>query len=202
MSYTKLEASFYQRNDVVEISRELLGKYFCTNIDGYYTAGMIVETEAYHGRNDKACHAHLNRRTKRTEIMYAPGGVAYVYLCYGIHYLFNIVTNRKELADAILVRAIEPIDGVEIMLQRRKMSKLAPKITAGPGSVSQALGISKKHYGESLLGNTLWLEDRGIIIHPDEIIASTRVGVAYAEEDALLPWRFRVKGNIYTSKAK
>lgn len=202
MSYKKLEAPFYQRDDVVKISRELLGKQLCTNIDGFYTSGMIVETEAYNGRNDKACHAHLNRRTKRTEIMYAPGGVAYVYLCYGIHYLFNIITNQKDLADAVLVRAIEPRDGLEVMLQRRKMEKIAPKITAGPGTVSQALGINKSHYGESLSGQSIWLEDRQVKIADSEIIASPRVGVAYAEEDALLPWRFRVKGNTYTSKAK
>lgn len=202
MSYKKLDVSFYQRDDVVKISRELLGKYLCTHIDGYYTAGMIVETEAYNGRNDKACHAHLNRRTARTEIMYSPGGVAYVYLCYGIHYLFNIITNQVDMADAVLVRAIEPTDGMEEMLQRRKMNRLAPKITAGPGTVSQALGINKKHYGESLTGNIIWLEDRDVDIKSNQIIASPRVGVAYAEEDALLPWRFRLKGNIYTSKAK
>ncbi len=202
MLHQKLHTNFYKRDDVVGISKELLGKYLCTHIDEWYTCGMIVETEAYSGLNDKACHAHLNRRTKRTEIMYAPGGVAYVYLCYGIHYLFNIITNVKDKADAVLIRAVEPADGLDVMLQRRKMEKLAPKITAGPGTVSQALGINKSHYGKSLTSETIWIEDRSIVIADSEIIASPRVGVAYAEEDALLPWRFRVKGNIYTSKAK
>ena len=202
MLQKKLPISFYTKDNVVGISKELLGKYLCTHIDGRYTCGMIVETEAYSGINDKACHAHLNRRTKRTEIMYATGGVAYVYLCYGIHHLFNIITNVKKQADAILIRAIEPTDGLDVMLQRRKMDELAPKITAGPGTVSQALGINKTHYGESLFANKIWLEDRGVEINDSAIIASPRVGVAYAEEDALLPWRFRIKGNIYTSKAK
>ena len=112
--YVKIPKSFYQREDVVKIAQELLGKYIFTQVDGKVTAGMIVETEAYNGRNDKACHAFL-KRTKRTEVMYQPGGLAYIYLCYGIHHLFNIVTNRSGLADAVLIRAVEPAFGLQTM---------------------------------------------------------------------------------------
>lgn len=202
MEGKKLEKDFYLRPDVVQISKDLIGKFLYTSIDGALTGGMIVETEAYSGRNDKACHAHLNRRTKRTEIMYRDGGMAYVYLCYGIHYLFNITTNVEGLADAILIRAIEPVEGLRFMQERRNFFKNSPILTAGPGVVSKALGINKNHYGQSLLGETIWVEDKGTIIKQEEIQASPRVGVAYAGEHALLPWRFRLKNNEWTSKAK
>ena len=184
----------------MQISQELLGKVLCTNIGDQPTSGIIVETEAYSGRNDKACHAYLNRRTKRTEIFYQHGGLAYVYLCYGIHHLFNIVTNGAEEADAILIRAVEPLEGIEAMQARRNYSKLDRRLTAGPGSMSQALGIKVDHYGEPLDGETIWLEDRGINFAENEIIRGPRVGIDYAEEDALLPWRFRVKNSGFTSK--
>lgn len=202
VEYNKLNNAFYTRADVVQISKDLIGKYLLTYIDGVETGGMIVETEAYSGRNDKACHANLNRRTQRTRVMYEEGGVAYVYLCYGIHYLFNIITNEAESADAVLVRAIEPVIGIEYMQNRRKLATVAPRLTAGPGLVSQALGINRKHYGVSLSGNSIWLEDRNIIVSNNDIIASARVGVSYAEDDALLPWRFRLKNNQWVSKAK
>lgn len=198
----KLPKAFYTRPDVVQISRELLGKFLYTNIDGILTGGMIVETEAYSGRNDKACHAHLERRTKRTEIMYAEGGHAYVYLIYGIYSLFNIVTNVEGLADAVLIRAIEPTDGLREMQLRRNLAAIQHNLTGGPGLLTMALGIKTKHYGEDLTGNLIWLEDRGIVIPENEIIASPRVGIAYAEEHVHLPWRFRIKGNKWTSKAK
>jgi DNA-3-methyladenine glycosylase len=198
----KLGKEFYLRPNVVEISKELIGKYLYTYIDGLLTGGLIVETEAYSGRNDRACHAHLNRRTKRTEVMYKDGGVAYVYLCYGLHYLFNITTNVEGLADAVLVRAIEPVEGIEYMQERRNFFKHEPALTAGPGVVSKALGINKDHYGKSLLGDIIWIEDRGNEFGEELIMASPRVGVAYAEEDALLPWRFRLKNNRWTSKSK
>lgn len=198
-----LQEAFYQRDSVVQISRELLGKYLFTDIDGEIAGGMIVETEAYAHINDKACHSHLNRRTIRTEVMYRPGGVAYVYKVYGFHYLFNIVTNVEDKADAVLIRAIEPVMNVEIMQQRRNLTTLTPQLTAGPGMLSQALGISKKHYGISLTtGEQIWIEDRSISIDPQQMTASPRVGIAYAGEDALHPWRFRIKGNKWTSKAK
>jgi DNA-3-methyladenine glycosylase len=133
-SFPKIPLEFYQGVDVVAIARELLGKVLVTNIDGAITSGMIVETEAYHGLKDKACHAYNGRRTARTEVMYQSGGLAYVYLCYGIHSLFNIVTNVKDRADAVLIRAIEPLEGLEVMMERRKQAKLQPTLTAGPTS--------------------------------------------------------------------
>lgn len=197
---SKLPRSFYQRDDVVQISRDLIGKVLCTKVDGVLTTGKIVETEAYDGRNDKACHAHMNRRTKRTEVMYGKPGHAYVYLCYGIHNLFNIVTNNEGLADAVLVRAIEPLEGIEEMLVRRNKEKLQPSVGNGPGIISQALGITREHYGVDLLGNTIWIEDRGFEFAEKEIEASPRIGVDYAGEDARLPWRFTVKGSRWISK--
>lgn len=166
------------------------------------TGGRVVETEAYSGIGDRACHAHLNRRTKRTEIMYHAGGVAYVYLVYGLHALFNIVTNEAGRADAVLIRAIEPTEGVEEMMRRRQLPRPEPKLTAGPGIMCQALGITTAHYGTDLTGNQIWVEDRLENVAEDAIIASPRVGVDYAGEDALLPWRFRIKGSPWTSKAK
>lgn len=198
----KLPQEFYTRPDVVQISKDLLGKYLYTRVDGILTGGMIVETEAYSGRNDKACHAHLERRTKRTEIMYGEAGHAYVYLIYGIYSLFNIVTNQEGLADAVLIRAIEPTEGLKEMQLRRNLPKIQHNLTGGPGLLTMALGINTRHYGEDLTGNLIWLEDKGVIIPETEILASPRVGIAYAEEDALLPWRFRVKANKWTSKAK
>jgi DNA-3-methyladenine glycosylase len=196
----KLEKSFYIREDVVQIAKDLLGKYLFTNIDGETTAGMIVETEAYCGATDKACHAY-NRRTKRTEVMYQEGGVAYIYLCYGIHHLFNIVTHQAEKADAVLIRAIEPRVGLDRMQTRRNVFKNTPTLTAGPGVLSKALGITTAYNGTDLTENAIWIEDKEIVIEETNIIASPRVGVAYAKEDALLPWRFRIKDNKWCSKA-
>ena len=163
---------------------------------------MVVETEAYNGRTDKACHAHLGRRTKRTEIMYHRGGVAYIYFTYGIHHLFNIVTNEEGFADAVLIRAIEPTVGIEEMILRRGLHKPEYRLTAGPGVLCQALGISKAQYGVDLEGEKIWLEDQNLIIANEDIITGPRVGIAYAEEDALLPWRFSIRNNPWVSRAK
>lgn len=197
-----LSPSFYTRPDVVTIAKELLGKVLVTNIDGIETAGMITETEAYAGAADKASHAYGNRRTARTEVMFAEGGVAYVYLCYGIHHLFNVVTNVKDTPHAVLIRAVEPLEGIDAMLERRRQEVLKPTLTAGPGAMSQALGMRTSHTGLPLSGDTIYIEDRGIKINDDQIISATRVGVAYAAEDALLPYRFYIKGNKYVSKGK
>lgn len=196
-----LPEDFYTRKHVVQIAKELLGKVLVTNFEGERTAGMIVETEAYAGVGDKASHAYGGRRTARTETMYSRGGVAYVYLCYGIHHLFNVVTNAEDIPHAVLIRAVEPLEGVDIMLMRRNKPKLTPQLTAGPGAMSQALGINTGHTGLSLNTHII-IEDRGIKIKPREIIAGTRVGVAYAEEDAYMPYRFWIKGNPYVSKGR
>jgi DNA-3-methyladenine glycosylase len=197
----KLGADFYRRPDPVQISRELLGKYLISQIGGVRTAGIIVETEAYNGRTDKACHAHLGRRSKRTEIMYHRGGVAYVYLTYGLHHLFNIVTNEEGLADAVLIRAIEPTEGQEEMQLRRGLARADYRLTAGPGMLSQAMGISRQHWGEDLQGNKMWVEDRNFTLTETDIIQRPRVGIAYAQEDALLPWRFSIRNNPWVSRA-
>lgn len=200
--HMKLQPSFYRRRNVVKIAQELLGKVLVSRFNGLYTSGIIVETEAYAGAVDKASHAYGNRRTKRTEVMYSNGGTAYVYLCYGIHHLFNVVTNTVDIPHAILIRAIEPLDGLEYMLKRRQKKKLDPTLTSGPGALSMALGIHTRHTGLSLNGPEIFIEDRGIKIAKKDIVVSTRVGVAYAQGDAYLPYRFSVKGNVYVSKGK
>ncbi len=180
------------------IARELLGTVLHTCINGVHTAGIITETEAYRGLDDKACHAH-GRRTARTEVMYHTGGVAYVFLCYGIHHLFNIVTNQADQADAVLVRAIEPIKGVAHMLERRNMARLNKRLTTGPGTVCQAMGIDKGHYGASLQGPAVWLSHHTSYAS-NQLVATTRIGVDYAGNDALRPWRFYPAGCPWVSK--
>lgn len=197
-----LPHSFYLREDVLLIARELLGKFLTTHIDGHLVTGMITETEAYRALDDKACHAYNNRRTKRTETMFQEGGCAYVYLCYGIHHLFNVVTGPKDMANAVLIRAIEPIDNLPLIHQRRKISVLKPQLTAGPGVMSKALGITTALDGQDLLHKegTIWIEDRGKIIKDSQIEASPRIGVDYAEECAAWPWRFYIKNSKWVSK--
>ncbi len=197
---TKLPPSFYADDNVTEVARNLLGKYLFSCVDGIITGGYIVETEAYNGVNDRASHAYGNRCTKRTQTMYEQGGIAYVYLCYGIHEMLNVVTAAGGQPHAVLIRAINPTAGIETMLYRRSMAVVKPNITAGPGSVGKALGISRKMNGISLLGDELWIEDRGLQFDADQVNAGLRIGVAYAGSDALLPYRFWVKGNVYVSK--
>lgn len=193
----KLTKDFYARTDVVKISKELLGKYLFTKINNKLTAGMITETEAYAGISDKASHAYNNRRTKRTEVMYADGGVAYVYLCYGIHHLFNVVTNKKNEPHAILIRAIKPTEGIDIILKRRNQKRISANTSGGPGTVSQSLGIMTLHTGTDLTGNKIWIEDHGIKIRKNQIVSAPRIGVDYAGKDALLPYRFTLsKGTV------
>jgi len=192
-----LEPAFYEREDVVTIGRELLGKVLISKIDGSLTMGKIVETEAYSGRNDKACHANNGLRTKRTEIMYKAGGHAYIYLCYGIHHLFNVVTNVEGKADAVLIRGVEPLFGMDIMKDRlRSKNQL---LTNGPASLTKSMGITKELTGISLLGNQIWINDAPAIPTQD-IVQTTRVGIDYAEEDVLLPWRFYIKKNRWVSR--
>lgn len=187
----KLQKSFYLKDDVVALSKALLGKFLCTNIGGKgITSGMITETEAYAGVIDKASHAYGDRRTERTEVMYMKGGTAYVYLCYGVHSLFNVVTNKKNIPHAILIRGIEPADGTDLMLKRSGKKIMDKRSGIGPGKVTKLLGIHFSHTGISLLGNEIWIEDRGVKIPDAKIIDGPRVGVDYAGEDAKLPYRF------------
>lgn len=195
----KVPLSFYSRKDVVKIAKELLGKIIVTHFDGVVTLGRIVETEAYAGIIDKASHSFGGKRTARNEHMYSPPGTAYVYICYGMHHMMNIVTNEKEIPDAVLIRAIEPLEGIDWMLQRTGKKKLDRTITRGPGNVGKALGIFKHHSGLHLLDEEIYLLDDGQKIPDENIGSSKRIGVESAGEDALLPYRFFVRKNKYVS---
>ncbi len=192
-----LPESFYQRNNVEAIARELLGKALYSRVNKKVTGGMIVETEAY-SQKEKGCHA-FKGKTERNKIMFETGGFAYVYLCYGIHNLFNVVTNTEGLADAVLIRALQPLEGEELMMKRMKTISIE-RITSGPGKLTNALGIDRSFNGKYLLSNDVWLEDNGKLISGKNIIASKRIGIDYAGKDALLPWRFTIKGNPWVSK--
>ena len=185
-----LPLSFYRKPDVVKIAKSLLGKYFFSNIEGHLCGGIIAETEAYAGVIDHASHAYNGRRTARTETMYLPGGVSYVYFSYGMHYLFNVVTAGKDVPHAVLIRGIIPTEGIEIQKIRRKMPAGGKQLTNGPAKVCQALGITLEQNAISLAGNVLRIADGGFVLQESQIIVTTRVGVGYAGEDALLPYRF------------
>ena len=191
--------TWYLNSNVVDVARQLLGKVLCTRLDGVLTRGKIVETEAYCGNNDKACHANNQKMTKRKKVMFSAGGCSYVYLCYGIHHLFNVVTNEEGQADAVLIRAIEPIEGTETMMTRRKLNKKGKRISGGPAMLTQALGINTFHNGTVLNGESIWIED-AMPIDEDYIVFATRIGVEYAEGDALKPWRFFIKENSWVSR--
>ena len=195
----KLPPPFYQSSDVLQIAKNLLGKLLVTRFDEQLTIGRIVETEAYQGITDKASHAYGGRYTQRTQIMYAAGGCAYVYLCYGIHHLFNVVTGPANTPHAVLIRAIEPVKGIPVMLQRMGKPKPDFSIGRGPGNVTKALGINRLHNTQLLTRNDLYIADDGWVVKESECIITQRIGVDYAAEDALLPYRFLVKGNPYVS---
>ncbi|MFA6915882.1 MAG: DNA-3-methyladenine glycosylase [Parachlamydiales bacterium] len=193
-----LDKSFYIQDDVITISQQLLGKYLCTHIGGKLTSGMIVETEAYRAPEDRASHAYNGRKTKRNSIMYAEGGVCYVYSCYGLHALFNVVTNIQDIPHAVLIRALEPCEGVEVMAERRHMEPTNRALTSGPGKLAQALGITLAHTGINLQPPTIWIESRTKGTH--DIVSSKRIGIDYAGDDAHLLWRFYIKNSKWVSK--
>ena len=195
----KLPLSFYRRDDVLKISRDLLGKVLVTRWQDVTTSGRIVECEAYAGEIDRASHAAGGRRTARTEIMYGHGGVAYVYLCYGIHHLFNVVTNNKDVPHAILIRAVEPLKGIEEMLMRTGKKHLDHTLTKGPGNVSKALGIYTDHTGTSLLSRKLFIADDGFSYKENEIGISPRIGVDYAGTHSTWNYRLYIKKNPFVS---
>jgi DNA-3-methyladenine glycosylase len=185
----RLAPGDYADGDTVRIARFFLGKVLCVRAEDGYAEGLITETEAYGGVEDAASHAYKGRRTARTEVMYAPGGVAYVYLCYGLHQMFNIITGPKDDPQAVLVRAVKIVAGQEIVRRRRK--GVAEKDwSSGPGRVCSALGIGLHHNKSDLAGEAIWLEDRGVKVPKKEIIAGPRVGVDYAGKWAKTPWRF------------
>jgi DNA-3-methyladenine glycosylase len=184
----KLDKSFYLNGDVCDTARKLLGKELVVSENGLPVSGMITETEAYAGITDRASHAYNNRRTKRTETMFAEGGVAYVYLCYGVHYLFNIVTNIRNVPDAVLIRSVFPIKGWSSI-----GFQADAKSGTGPGKVARILGIGKEHNSKSLTGSNLYIIDNDIHIPERFILCDKRVGVDYAGEDAERPWRFIIQ---------
>lgn len=196
-----ISQELYLSDNVESVARRLLGCELHSQKGGVHTSGIIVETEAYKGIVDQASHSFGGRKTGRTEVMFGIGGIAYVYLCYGIHHLFNVVTNREGIPDAVLIRAIQPKEGIETQLDRRGLPKVQRRVGGGPGLVSRALGISVGDSGKSLIGGEIWITEN-VALPEAEIIASPRVGVDYAGEHAQWPWRFRVKGNGFTSPAK
>jgi DNA-3-methyladenine glycosylase len=197
-SEVKIFESFYQQSSVVKIAKELLGKQLVTNVNDVLTSGIIVETEAYSWK-EKGCHAYENKKTNRNAVMFLPGGFSYVYLCYGIHNLFNVVTNKDGIGEAVLIRALEPIAGIEIM--QKRMGVTTPyRITSGPGKLTKALGIDRSMNGKYLLDDDVWIEDSGIKVGSNKIVASKRIGIDYAGKDADLPWRFYIKDNKWISK--
>lgn len=199
MNLTPVSRDFFTRPDVITIAQELIGKILLTYIDGIRCSGIITETEAYRHYGDKACHAHLNKKTRSNSPMFELGGTTYVYLCYGIHHLFNISCNQEGLADAVLIRSIAALEGTDTMLKRRNKQNIQKNLTAGPGNLTQALGINRNH-------NQLILNRENIHILEDlqkplpKIRSSARVGINYAEEDADLPWRFLHTDSRYISK--
>ena len=189
--HNPIPQSYYLNEDVVFLAKDLLGKILCVTSSGYETRGIISETEAYNGVVDKASHAYGGRFTKRTQTMYESGGIAYVYLCYGIHHLFNVVVGPKENPLAVLIRGVIPYSGLDVMMERRKISNLK-KLSAGPGTMSKAMGITTDMDGLSLNGPKVWIE------HADwntemQVDTTPRIGIDYAEEDAKLPYRFLLK---------
>lgn len=182
--------SYYTQDDVLFLGKDLLGKVLCTCINGKTTKAIITETESYKGPEDKAAHSYNSKRTTRNEVMYQSGGHAYVFICYGIHKLFNIVTGPKDVPHAVLIRGILPILGLDVIAARRKKNE---NIIVGPGKVSQALGIDKNLNGIALTSNLLWLEDHKIAIPDSDIECLNRVGIEYAGDHAYLDWRFRIK---------
>ncbi len=197
----KLGEAFYDRSDVMKIARELLGKILVTHF-GVRTSGRIVETEAYAGIGDRASHAFGGRRTLRNQAVYGQPGDIYMYICYGTHHLFNVVTNKKDIPHVVLIRALEPLEGISAMLKRTGKPKLEYSLTRGPGNLSRALGLHKRHSGGSLLSDEIYIADDGLKYKKDEILVTKRIGVESAREDAERLYRYIVKGNPYVSGRK
>jgi len=196
---TRLTRTFYGEDEVTDVAQNLLGKHLCTFLEGQLTVSRITETEAYCGRNDRACHAHNGHRTVRTNVMYGPPGYTYVYLCYGIHHLFNVVTNREGLADAVLIRSVEPLIGIDNILNRREAKLLKPGLVNGPGKLTEAMGIRVDHNQIDLTGDCIWISDAKRL-PKRKIAVSPRIGVDYAGEDAQKPWRFTIRDSSWLSR--
>jgi DNA-3-methyladenine glycosylase len=187
-----MDRTFFEREDVTGIAKELLGRFIVSDVNGTRCSGMITETEAYAGRTDRACHAYGGKRTRRTEVMYHRGGTAYVYLCYGIHHLLNVITAPEGIPDAVLIRAVEADEGTETLLQKRNLERPKRNWLGGPGKLTHGFGIrTEKHNGIDLLKEEeLWIADQGIRVPENSIERSSRIGIDYAGTDAELPYRF------------
>ena len=193
------DRSFFQRSNVTKVAADLLGKMLISDIGGQRTVGIIVETEAYSWK-ERGCHAYQNQMTPRNSTMFREGGILYVYLCYGIHSMLNIVTGKEGEAEAVLIRALEPVKGMQVMMGRMKVNN-EKRITSGPGKLTKALGITTAYDQTDLFGkkSILRVEDGGLNISKKKIIAAPRIGIQFAGEDALLPWRFYLKDNPWVS---
>ena len=199
----KLPASFFQRPDVLQIARDLLGKHLYTDVNGIITAGRVVETEAYRHEGDHSLTLHLQRKRQQAQGLHVPGGHAYIYTVYNKYALFNIATHDAAHPDTVLIRAVEPTLGIPEMLLRRGLPAPKRALTAGPGVMSQALGITPALTGLPVTGAVLWFEDHNEDVAAADVVASARVGLEYAGPEASgLPWRFRVRGSEWTSPAK
>lgn len=194
-----LSQSFYQHPDVEYLAKKLLGKKLCFKSKQGLCSGRIVETEAYAGPWDKASHAYGNKRTNRTETMFGSGGCAYVYFCYGMHHLFNVVTGEANTPHAVLIRALEPLDGIDLMKERRR-NNAVERLTNGPAKLCEAMGINLALNGHSLMSNQLFIEDDGYCYCEDELVSTTRIGIDYAEEHVHLPMRFYLGSSKYVSR--
>lgn len=195
----KLEPAFYLRNDTVEIATQLLGKLLVVqDTKGKRVSGMIVETEAYLGEIDRAAHSYGGRRTARNEVTYYEGGHVYVFFVYGMYHQLNIVTGPADVPHVVLIRALEPIEGTEIMRERRGPMK-DKNLTSGPGKLCIAMGITREFNGENVAGGRVWVEHYRNV-WPGDISKGKRVGIDYAGEDAERPWRFWMTGNHYVSR--
>ena len=196
----KLPREFYTRNDTLQVARDLLGKTLVVpSASGERISGTIVETEAYCGAEDKAAHSYGNRRTKRTETMFAAGGTVYIFFIYGMYYQFNVVAGAEGTPHAVLIRAVEPLEGIETMRERRGRVMKDTNLTSGPGKLCIALGIDKTFNNANLLGRRVWLEE-GTKASEEEIASGKRIGIDYAEEYAEKPWRFWIKNNLFVSR--
>jgi len=201
VSNRKLPRDFYTRAGVLAVARDLLGQVLVVPAgDGTRVSGIIVETEAYRGPQDRASHAHGGRRTGRTETMYQVGGTAYVYFVYGMHHQFNVVTNAAEIPHAVLIRALEPLEGTDLM-RRRRRGQVAPNLTSGPGKLCTALGIDRGFDRADLLGDRVWVERGRRRIPSSAIARGPRIGIDYAGEWAKVPWRFWIRNNPFVSRS-
>jgi DNA-3-methyladenine glycosylase len=194
----KLPRSFYSR-PALDVANDLLGKVLVRRIGRKNLSGKIVETEAYAGPHDLACHASKGH-TPRTSVMFGPPGYAYVYMIYGFYFCLNVVTEPPGYPAAVLIRAIEPLDNVGLMRKLRKNPERETNVTSGPGKLCMAMLIDKQLNGADLLGTAIWIEDRSL--DAGNIVTSPRVGVDYAGEFKDKPWRFFVEGNPYVSRVR